>query len=1268
MREDLFPYQLTEFIDKIDARYDGDPQGDYVMAEHMNDVQNAITRIEKALGVRPEAGASIEERLDHLKNYTPLEVPSVGYFDRLVGENQQYIQEIAKSYAFIILNDKNSLSGELSKTQKIYGQVVTEGVSLDQIQNEINAWKNQGASGIYLTTLDKTSRADEVAIVRSVTQEAMDLIVDGNPIQLFSNQVGEHNPRGEAIPFPESTLFVLKNFGYEEQLVQPDVVMSNLLPLVRLIKDQGHQVLGFADARSQSLYNSVHTLGLLLSLDYMYWGTLAGSTLERLPYTYNWNTMVGDWQTTTPNLFLEDETLTRYIQNGQIKLLGHGEVAFPGLELTSDGINWLRETIPGDSLEVASIPPDRLTTYDIQKIVDLINQAPEDIRIHPTKIDSNDQEFLLPTNIPASHLIQNVIEAVNKKNNRNSTEFQYIENGAIKALGAEKLIGDIPTDNLTKNTIRALNESSTNVNDDNPLYITVPYANITNLQGTGQLNYTEIIGDSATFENANVENVLTTFNIENNNLITSPRAEISEILADRIQVSRLEGLESLYVPELEADNIETLVLDAIEASIAKGTFDSIITQTLQSDIVITEIIRATTNFSELSDINQARITELISETLIAEYGFFGELAAGSINTDEIQLVSDSGLLNIQGDTIRVYSYPDENNVRNLRILIGHLEEVTGNEEDYGFVALSQDGETRILDHTGVYEAGIHKDSISEDKIQNDAVTGGKIRHDSILVDHLVGGTITGDWINGETITGSHIVGESITADHLQALSIQAHHIDGAIIDGTHIKGDVIEGNHIRASAISTDHLRVGFGVNRMKGSLDSFEQFNSGVVQINKHNTDVQTEIQNEYAYEGDNALRVMAYENNANLHIGHRLMVDPKKRYGLSLFTRIPQGFQETSVQLGAYLTDGEGNGTYVRSEQLNVDGFYSRLRFVVEDMQDYSFLIPVVTFSASNSTILIDGVQVEELAAGEEISPWKTTSTTVINGDNVNTGRVNANHIQIGQGTIFGDGDIITINNEGLSARSATGSAKLGSDGLVIQGGAFTLDGGQGEQSVQIDGQTGLLIENLFARVELNTEEGLRLTNKRDEQVILEIDQETGNLRFSGVAEFFSPDNPEMSLNILEQQEKIEQEKHQLSASTNAGSFQLFLSMKVNYSSYTEEQSGFLYFHGYTFNENLEYIEADVPGEVYVVYEDTYYDIENQNLDLRMVPGDTFGYIIWDNTRQELDFIYLEVTTGPDNDGEEIVMNQEWTRTKDTPNFEFNESVMVIGELNTN
>lgn len=1089
-----FPYQLTDFIDKVNARYDGDPKGDYVMAEHMNNVQEAISRIEEALGIRPDNTLTVEERLEVLSSYRPLSVPQVGYFDYLEYAEKTQMNEMFNQYELIILSNTQNMPTDRDKN--IYGYIDTDLGDLSEVQNNINSWKKAGADGIYLNNLNKSTREAEIELVSSVTQEGLNLIVSGDINDLLNNQQTPHNSNQLSIPFPEKTIFLIEGFGYSGELLDTNSIISTLLPLVRLIKDSGHQVMGSSDVRNRKDYKSVHTLALLLSLDYMYWGIPTGAIESQPPYNYSWTTMLGDWRTNSPNLFREGNTLYRYIKNGKIELHGDGEISFPGLSASSDVIQWVTDTVDGAAIKRGSIPADRIKTYNIEEIVRLINESPDHIRIDLTKVRSDDQDSNLPLSIPATHLIDNVIEAINKKNNTNSSETRWIENYAIKSLEASKLTGHIEKEQLAKNTILAINDSSKPFEDVSKLFINVPYADITNIRGTGQAEFGSFSGDTLTVRSAQVTDTFSSVDIDASGIITSPEAEIGRLQVDTLDVTEITGLTNLHVDSITADNMDSLVLSAIEAKISSGTFDSIVAKSLESEVIVSDIISATTSFSELSRNDQAKIKDLIADVLMADYGFFKELTAGNINTDNISISSGNAVMQIIGDSIKVYGAADEENRRNLRVLIGNLKDLDLAVDDYGIVALSEDGETRIFDHTGIYEGGIHEDSITTETLKDDAVTGRKIKYESITVDHLIGGKITGEWIDGETITGDLIAGQTIIADHIDSLSIQTRHLDGEIIEGTHIKGDVIDGGHIKAGAISAEHLRIGYNVNLIKEGMDSFEQYSVGPVHLSDFNIDVDTKIQNEYAYEGNKALRVMSVTNNAALHIGKRIPIDSDSHYGVSAYIRTHQGSPNVELYIGAYLTDGN-SGEFVLSDKTEVESTYRRKELIINDTKNYPYLIPVIRFESSNDTILIDAVQIEEVPEDGEISPWRTTSTTFLSGDNITTGTVDAKHIRIGQGTIFGGGDVIDISDTGITARSTNGSASLNSSGLEVIGGAFSLvSGNLLDKTFIVDGQ-GLSMDSNRVNITMSFDEGFRITDKITDSDLFYVDPKTGRIR---------------------------------------------------------------------------------------------------------------------------------------------------------------------------
>ena len=98
-----YPYQYTQFDDKRDALWDGDPAGDYIMADHVNKIQDAVVDIEKYLGLRTDDTLSLSERLDLVQENSQFRIPSFHWFKQTV-ENTQYNINELNQFDYVILN------------------------------------------------------------------------------------------------------------------------------------------------------------------------------------------------------------------------------------------------------------------------------------------------------------------------------------------------------------------------------------------------------------------------------------------------------------------------------------------------------------------------------------------------------------------------------------------------------------------------------------------------------------------------------------------------------------------------------------------------------------------------------------------------------------------------------------------------------------------------------------------------------------------------------------------------------------------------------------------------------------------------------------------------------------------------------------------------------------------------------------------------------------------------------------------------------------
>ena len=201
-----FPHRLDMFQSKVNARFAGDPNGDYVMAEDINELQDAIIAIERTLGINPQGNnLSVGERVSRLEGSPILKVPPtlvyLGSPARINGATttRQAATEFLRFDHVIMSNieEATPIVREVHKTRdvKVYGYidtgVTTLNLSISQIQVQIQSWKDIGAAGIYCGNFGferGVSRERQNIILDSIHEHEMVAILQAaNPDEVFSD-------------------------------------------------------------------------------------------------------------------------------------------------------------------------------------------------------------------------------------------------------------------------------------------------------------------------------------------------------------------------------------------------------------------------------------------------------------------------------------------------------------------------------------------------------------------------------------------------------------------------------------------------------------------------------------------------------------------------------------------------------------------------------------------------------------------------------------------------------------------------------------------------------------------------------------------------------------------------------------------------------------------------------------------------------------------------------------------------------------------------
>ena len=190
--------------------------------------------------------------------------------------------------------------------------------------------------------------------------------------------------------------------------------------------------------------------------------------------------------------------------------------------------------------------------------------------------------------------------------------------------------------------------------------------------------------------------------------IQSGSINSNHILSDSIGTTHLKA-NSIEAGHINANSINTNHLQS----------GSITTQHLQansitSDHIQTGAITAGSSIIANGAIGSAQISSLDAN----------KIDAGEINTAKVKIKGENGFLFIENNTL----YVVDNN-RKIRCELGVIE----NNSNYGFVVRGADGQTIMLDHRGVHNAGITDGAIDNRKVSENAnISGKKLDIDSVV--------------------------------------------------------------------------------------------------------------------------------------------------------------------------------------------------------------------------------------------------------------------------------------------------------------------------------------------------------------------------------------------------------------------------------------------------------------------------------------------------------------------------------------------------------
>ena len=232
------------------------------------------------------------------------------------------------------------------------------------------------------------------------------------------------------------------------------------------------------------------------------------------------------------------------------------------------------------------------------------------------------------------------------------------------------------------------------------------------------------------------------------NHISSGAIQGTHIIADSIEAGHISA-ESIESKHISAETIEGkhITAESIESKHIKS--NSIEADHIQADAIDANHISANSIQSEHISSNIITANHIQTGTITAGSGIIADGAIGNaqisnvsankidtgeIDTSKVKVKGENGFLLIENNTLYVTDAQ-----RQIRVELGLIENAT----NYGLIVRSSDGQTIMLDHEGVHNAGITDGAIDNRKVSENAnISGKKLDIDSVIRTINENGTVT----------------------------------------------------------------------------------------------------------------------------------------------------------------------------------------------------------------------------------------------------------------------------------------------------------------------------------------------------------------------------------------------------------------------------------------------------------------------------------------------------------------------------------------------
>lgn len=822
-----FPLSYSNFIRKRDAEYEGDSNGDFVMAEDVNELQESIERIERVLDLEKLTRSVVDELNDKVSKNAIMDF-GAPLFIRYGGSSisaYESVEERINGFAYIpyvMLNKEVSSNFDYfldrlkASGSKVFGIVNCQNPKLSALETEIDWFKEKGFHGIMLDYFGYEhgmTRSVQNSALEYIHQKEMMAVITGEIETTLFNKIHDNNPLQEDLQVVSTDFYLINNIFVENgKKKDPSIVTDSIFQLNKaqsekrikvIVEDTTSDLQGsvriFAHGKMMATLFNLDGYSLVPNSRYS-----LSEKVERFVQGYE----IGAWKVDEPIYIEEENQTSRAIAKGKIVFDKNKNKCYvSGVGLSPEIYTWENKQIPGEAVDLGSAEYDEIV---IDAIVDAINE--NDSKIHFSKIDG------LGSSGTSPEIIKDiVVRAINcspaatKKNPPDGYDSlagnDYIHGGIINHIDASSITsGILDVDRIKTNVIEAVNAYIGHAVIDSAKIGELTAGHIQSSVVDAINIYAEnIVGDKALINSAVIGTlssehissaVIEAINASIENAVIDS-AKIGELTADHITAGMIEAIK-VSADSGEFDQLQAAIIDAINASIENAFIDGALIQ----DGTIRE-----------AHIFEATILDAFIHSLDA-----GKITTGKLRTNVVTLEGEDNHLSIVNNRIQILDKLDNENGEEPtyyeRVVIG---DVNQDGSVYGMRIRGVDGESVLFDENGLTKEGLTDGIVDNDKLAENAVDNKNVIPGSLQGDRLVADAITAREIMAKEITGDHIKSFSITANDAVFAegTILAADIGKAQITDAHI--DSLDAKSIKTGVLSADRIQVGYGTQFEEG-------------------------------------------------------------------------------------------------------------------------------------------------------------------------------------------------------------------------------------------------------------------------------------------------------------------------------------------------------------------------------------------------------------------------------------------------------------------